>query len=110
MVLTVLNLKNIMKLKPCLWVGLVMLGVLVALLYGYVFVAGAPQFDPPAIVQSKDLIFQVQTFNSKAMGTTRRYGVILPPNYAKQPDRRYPVIFLLHGGHDDERAFYIKSV
>jgi poly(3-hydroxybutyrate) depolymerase len=77
------------------------MGLLIALLYGYVFVAGAPQFDAPAIVQSKDFSFQVQTFNSKAMGTPRNYGAILPPNYDKQPDKHYPVIFLLHGGHDD---------
>ncbi|MEG4577618.1 alpha/beta hydrolase-fold protein [Microcoleus sp. N3A4] len=97
-----------MKLKQSLWVGTVIIGVLVGLIYWYVFIAGAPQFDSPAIVQSKDLSFQVETFNSKAMGTPRHYGVILPPNYEKQPQQRYPVIFLLHGGHDDERAFYDK--
>ncbi|HEY9646716.1 MAG TPA: alpha/beta hydrolase-fold protein [Chroococcidiopsis sp.] len=97
-----------MKLKQGLWVGAAIIGFLVALLYGYIFVAGAPQLDAPAIVPSKDLSFQVETFDSQAMGIPRRYGVILPPNYEKQPQRRYPVIFLLHGGHDNERAFYDK--
>lgn len=97
-----------MKLKWILWVGTASTGLLVALLYWYVFAEGAPQFDPPAIVQSKDLKFQVQTFDSKAMGAPRHYGIILPPDYDKQPERHYPVIFLLHGGHDDERAFYDK--
>lgn len=50
----------------------------------------------------------MQTFHSQAVGSLRRYGVILPPNYEKQPQQRYPVIFLLHGGHDNERAFYDK--
>jgi enterochelin esterase-like enzyme len=34
--------------------------------------------------------------------------LILPPDYASQPSKRYPVVFLLHGGHDDERAWYDK--
>jgi enterochelin esterase-like enzyme len=99
---------NTMKLKWSLWFGIAVIVFLSVLLYWYVFVEGAPQFDAPAIVQSKDLSFQVQTFNSKAMGTTRRYGIILPPNYEQHPQQRYPVIFLLHGGHDNERAFYDK--
>jgi enterochelin esterase-like enzyme len=97
-----------MKLKQILWAGTAAIVLLATLLYGYVFVAGAPQFDAPAVVQSKDLSFQVKSFNSKAMGTLRRYGVILPPNYTQHPQQRYPVIFLLHGGHDNERAFYDK--
>jgi enterochelin esterase-like enzyme len=96
------------KFKQSLQVGAAAMILWAVLLYGYVFVAGAPQFDAPDVVQSKDLSFQVQTFDSKAMGTLRRYGVILPPNYNKHPKQRYPVIFLLHGGHDNERAFYDK--
>ena len=42
------------------------------------------------------------------MGESRRYGVILPPSYGQSTQRGYPVIFLLHGGHDDERSFYDK--
>jgi enterochelin esterase-like enzyme len=77
--------------------------------YWYVFVAGAPQFDAPVInTKATDLNFKVESFNSKAMGSVRQYGLILPPNYDKYPDRHYPVIFLLHGGHDDERAWYDK--
>jgi enterochelin esterase-like enzyme len=97
-----------MKFKQRLSVGIAVLVFLSIVLYGYVFVAGAPQFDAPAVVQSGDLSFYVQTFNSNAMGTPRRYGIILPPNYNKYPHQHYPVIFLLHGGHDNERAFYDK--
>ncbi len=97
-----------MKFKQSLWIGTAVVILLAVLLYQYVFVEGAPQFDPPAIIQSKDLSFQVQTFYSQAVGSLRRYGVILPPNYEKQPQQRYSVIFLLHGGHDNERAFYDK--
>ncbi|WP_241392659.1 alpha/beta hydrolase [Rippkaea orientalis] len=77
--------------------------------YWYVFIAGAPQFDPPAIsAPGSDLTFKMESFKSKAMGTVRQYGLILPPDYDKQPNHRYPVIFLLHGGHDDARAWFDK--
>jgi enterochelin esterase-like enzyme len=75
----------------------------------YVFVAGAPQLDPPAISEpGTGMTFQLKSFNSKAMGAVREYGLILPPGYDKNPQKRYPVIFLLHGGHDDARAWYAK--
>lgn len=74
----------------------------------YTFVAGAPQWDAAAIPPSKDLHFQLERLTSKAMGSTRTYGVILPPGYENQPKRRYPVIVLLHGGHDNARAFFDK--
>jgi enterochelin esterase-like enzyme len=44
------------------------------------------------------LTFQRKTFYSRGMGKVRPYGLILPPNYNAEPQRRYPVIFFLHGG------------
>ncbi|MGB7415050.1 MAG: alpha/beta hydrolase-fold protein, partial [Thermosynechococcaceae cyanobacterium] len=76
--------------------------------YGYVFVAGAPQFDGPRAEAFAGLNDKLEQFQSAAMGTTRDYGVILPPDYAQHPQQRYPVIFLLHGGHDDANAFTDK--
>ncbi|BAY39929.1 putative esterase [Nostoc sp. NIES-2111] len=76
--------------------------------YYYVFVLGAPQLYPPQEEANTGLKFQLETFNSQAMGTVRNYGVILPPGYSKNPQKRYPVIFLLHGGHDDARAYVDK--
>ncbi|MEA5505153.1 alpha/beta hydrolase-fold protein [Halotia wernerae UHCC 0503] len=76
--------------------------------YYYVFILGAPQLDPPQEQADTGLKFQLESFNSKAMGTVRQYGVILPPNYRKNLQNRYPVIFLLHGGHDDARAYADK--
>ncbi|MER3494085.1 MAG: esterase [Mastigocladus sp. ERB_26_2] len=76
--------------------------------YWYVFILGAPQLDPPQQQTNTGLKFQLETFNSQAMGKVRQYGVILPPGYEKNPRQRYPVIFLLHGGHDDARAYVDK--
>jgi enterochelin esterase-like enzyme len=44
------------------------------------------------------LTFQRKTFYSRGMGKVRPYGLVLPPNYNAEPERRYPVIFFLHGG------------
>lgn len=77
--------------------------------YWYVFVADAPQLDPPKTSAiGTGMTFKLQTFNSKAMGMVREYGLILPPGYQEARDRHYPVIFLLHGGHDDARAWVDK--
>lgn len=76
--------------------------------YWYVFIAGSPQLDPPQVQQNTGLKFQLETFNSKAMGQVRSYGLILPPGYEQNPQKRYPVIFLLHGGHDDVSAYANK--
>lgn len=97
-----------MKFKQILLVCGGVLSVLSVAGYWYVFVAGAPQFDPPATEAEPGLSFQLASFNSQAMGTMRQYGVILPPGYQKNIRQRYPVIFLLHGGHDDARAYVSK--
>lgn len=97
------------KVKYLLGVGALALCLIIATGYWYVFIAGAPQFDPPAInVPDSGMTFSLESFQSKAMGSVRQYGLILPPDYEKNPDLRYPVIFLLHGGHDDARAWVDK--
>jgi enterochelin esterase-like enzyme len=74
----------------------------------YTFVAGAPQLDAPVVAADSGLPFQLESFPSQAMGENRQYGVILPPGYDQQPQRRYPVIVLLHGGHDDALSYRDK--
>ncbi len=77
--------------------------------YWYVFILQAPPLNPPPTVDpSGNLSFEEKTFQSESMGTPRRYGVILPPRYRENPQKRYPVIFMLHGGHDNERAWVDK--
>jgi enterochelin esterase-like enzyme len=90
-------------------VGTLVLALLGGAGYWYVFIAQAPPLNPPPINDpSGNLSFEIKTFSSKSMGETRRYGIILPPRYRENPQKRYPVIFMLHGGHDDERAWVNK--
>ncbi|WYL95277.1 MAG: hypothetical protein HEQ35_16865 [Gloeotrichia echinulata IR180] len=61
---------------------------------------------PDAEVAPTDLTYKLETYKSQVMGGKRTYGVSLPPGYEKNPQQRYPVIFLLHGGHGDPTAWF----
>src|SRR4051812_46762254 len=41
--------------------------------------------------------FEEGSFESKALADTIHYGVYLPPSYDSSSDKRYPVIYFLHG-------------
>jgi enterochelin esterase-like enzyme len=45
------------------------------------------------------LSYELVTYTSTVLPGERSYGVSLPPGYSQHPQQRYPVIFLLHGGH-----------
>lgn len=49
------------------------------------------------------------TIHSKALMETSKCVVILPADYAKHSDKRYPVVFLLHG-YSGDYANWIKRV
>lgn len=65
-----------------------------------------PAFDePPAgIVAKRDEIahgkLEMIEYESKSVGTTRKLNVYTPPGYTT--DRKYPVLYLLHGIGGDE--------
>lgn len=44
--------------------------------------------------------------NLEGNATTREAIVVLPPSYAKNPKKRYPVVYYLHGFAIDGRNFY----
>lgn len=61
--------------------------------------------DPPESIavrreETKHGILQMVEYDSKTVGTTRKMNVYTPPDYSK--DRRYPVLYLLHGIGGDE--------
>ncbi|AVH72522.1 alpha/beta hydrolase [Nostoc sp. 'Lobaria pulmonaria (5183) cyanobiont'] len=55
------------------------------------------------------LTYKIETYDSKVMGASRTYGVSLPPGYEQNSKQRYPVIFLLHGGHGDPSSWFIQN-
>jgi len=44
--------------------------------------------------------------NLEGNATVREAMVVLPPSYGKEPNRRYPVVYYLHGFAIDGRNFY----
>lgn len=59
-----------------------------------------------ASAQTTPLTYQIVTYNSQVMGGSRTYGVSLPPGYEQNSHQRYPVVFLLHGGHGDSTDWF----
>jgi enterochelin esterase-like enzyme len=55
------------------------------------------------------LNYRIETYYSNAMTGERTYGVVLPPGYEQHPHQRYPVIFLLHGGHGNPMDWLIPQ-
>lgn len=51
---------------------------------------------PPASQPGHGTVHE-EAFYSPALGVTKRMAVYLPPSYASQPNRRYPVAIYLHG-------------
>jgi len=54
-----------------------------------------PPIDPPAGVRHA-------TFSSKAVGAEVGYNIYLPDAYDKEPDRRFPTVYYLHGSGGNE--------
>lgn len=46
---------------------------------------------------------------SKTTGEWRRAYVYLPPDYLKNPERHYPVLYLQHGSSEDERNWGMQG-
>ena len=56
-----------------------------------------------AIWESRDVphgAVEINYTNSSVLGDTRGTYVYTPPSYAKNPDKKYPVLYLLHGSND----------
>jgi enterochelin esterase-like enzyme len=48
------------------------------------------------------------TYHSSVLGSERRMQVYLPPGYATSR-KRYPVLYLIHGGGDDDTGWLVKG-
>lgn len=69
---------------------------LAAALFAVALPAAAPAKSVPITIGTS------QTLASKPLGEARTINVILPPGYAKATTKRYPVIYLIDGGVDQD--------
>ncbi len=63
---------------------------------------GAASPEPPASLSSE---VQEHAFHSASLNRDMRYRILLPPGYEGEEQRRFPVLYLLHGLGDDERSW-----
>ena len=52
---------------------------------------------------------QYKTFQSKLLGKDIPYGLYLPPSYAGTPNKRYPVLYFLHGLQENEMRWSTRG-
>lgn len=75
----------------------------IALAAGVLLFAAAPA----AVAQSR---VECKTVASSILGRAVPYCVILPPGYDRQPDRRFPVLYLLHGLGGSEQTLVQQGI
>ena len=59
---------------------------------------------PVILFSQSGKVFDNLTMTSKILNSERRYAVYLPPDY-ETSQRSYPVLYLLHGGGDDQTGW-----
>ncbi len=52
---------------------------------------------------------QRHAFRTQALDEVRHYTVYLPPGYDADPERRYPVVYVLHGMGGSDRDFFERG-
>src|SRR5437899_8272099 len=62
-------------------------------------------FGAPARFPSTDARGECLSVPSRILGRSVPYCVILPPGYGEDANRRYPVLYYLHGLGDNEQMF-----
>lgn len=61
----------------------------------------------PQVVPHGDV--RERWYRSKVTGEWRRFFIYVPPGYDRTLDKRYPTLYLQHGGGEDERAWVIQG-
>jgi enterochelin esterase family protein len=64
--------------------------------------------NPPLLHEVRDVphgSVHLQDYLSKSLGARRRLRVYTPPEYERNPESRYPTLYLLHGSGDCEATW-----
>jgi diacylglycerol O-acyltransferase/trehalose O-mycolyltransferase len=66
---------------------------------------------PPTVTATQPLTPRLTewTMTTPALAEPTHVRVLLPDGYAEHPERRYPVLYLLHGAFDDYRSWSDKG-
>lgn len=51
---------------------------------------------------------EFRSFHAPSLGKEVAYSVFLPPSYAKEPEREFPVIYFLHGMFNDHTSWTVE--
>lgn len=51
----------------------------------------------------------VDSLKSEVLGTTRQFSVYVPKSFATSPERKYPVLYLLHGVFDNNNGWVMRG-
>jgi enterochelin esterase family protein len=52
---------------------------------------------------------RIEKYHSELTGADRPYYIYLPPQYASDPERRFPVLYLHHGAGEDETGWAVQG-
>ncbi len=91
------------KLKRSLLCGLLMAGLPAAPL-----AAQKPVIASRVATVIAPQVVAERVFHSNALARDMQYSIVLPKGYA-QNNRRYPVLYLLHGLHGDHRSWVART-
>jgi S-formylglutathione hydrolase FrmB len=53
-------------------------------------------------------VVEFKTFDSATVGAPEPYSIFLPPSFAKNPNRTYPVVYFLHGLNNDHTSWTVE--
>lgn len=65
----------------------------------------AAVFGIAQMAAQKNATVVQDSIQSKILGTSRNYSVILPPGYKENPEVSYPVLYLLHGMYGTHKSW-----
>ena len=82
------------------------LALKIALLFPILFLLScqSPQNSSPTILQAQGILKEKQSIKSEILSEPVNYSIFLPPGY-ESTNRKYPVVYILHGYTDDETAW-----
>jgi enterochelin esterase family protein len=66
--------------------------------------------DPPRLHEFQDVphgTVRIHQYRSRSLGKTRELYVYTPPEYDRDPQMRYPVLYLFHGSGDNDATWTV---